>query len=74
MNDMKFYNEEDLANGNYEKFCQEIDELCRKAEEHSILLNESTIPQFKTVEEARAFYGSIPFSEWENKMKERLGI
>ena len=71
---MKFYNEEDLANGNYERFCQEIDELCRKAEEKAKLLRESHTPQFNTIEEVLQYYDAIPFSEWESKMMKRLGI
>ena len=71
---MKFYNEEDLENGNYERFCQEIDEISRKADEKARLLCEFPIPNFSTIEEARAYYGSMPFSEWENKMREKYGI
>lgn len=71
---MKFYNEKDLENGNFERFCQEIEEISRKADEKAKLLSKSPNPQFNTIEEARAYYGSIPFSEWENKMRERLGL
>ena len=71
---MKFYNEDDLTDENFEKFCQKIEEIRRKAKEYNRLLNESPKPKFNTIEEARAYYGSIPFSEWENKMREKYGI
>lgn len=64
---MKFYNEDDLANGNFERFWQEIEEISRKADEKAKLLSESPSPQFNTIEEARAYYGSIPFAEWEKR-------
>ena len=71
---MKFYNEKDLENGNFEKAWQEIEEISKRADEEAKMLSESPSPQFNTIEEARAFYGSIPFAEWENMMRERLGI
>ncbi len=71
---MKFYNEDDLENGNFEKAWQEIEEISRQADEKAKLLSETPKPKFSTIEEARAYYGSIPFSEWENKMREKYGI
>ena len=71
---MKFYCEEDLENGNFEKFCQEIEELSKKAAEAAKLLNESAPEQFNSIEEALKYYNAIPFSDWENKMRERHGI
>lgn len=71
---MKFYNEKDLENGGFERGWKIIDALHKEAEKQTKKLCESTTPEFKTIEEARAYYGSIPFSEWEKRMKERLGL
>ena len=71
---MKFYNEDDLDNGNFEKGWAIIEEISRRADEKAKLLNESPSPEFSTIEEARAYYDSIPFSEWENKISEKYGL
>lgn len=71
---MKFYNEDDLTDERFEIFCQEIEEISKRADEKAILMTESQSPEFKTIEEARAYYGSMSFSEWENNMRERLGL
>ena len=71
---MKFYNEDDMTDENFEKAWKEIDELQQKAIRNSRLLSETPKPKFNTIEEARAYYGSIPFSEWENKMREKYGL
>lgn len=71
---MKSYNEDDLTDERFEIFCQEIEEISKRADEKAILMTESQSPEFKTIEEARAYYGSMPFSEWENNMRERLGL
>lgn len=71
---MKFYNEKDLENGNFEKGWQEIEEISRKADEKAKLLSESPSPQFNTHEEFARYYNAIPFSEWENKMREKHGL
>lgn len=73
---MKFYNEEDLANGNYEKFCQKIDDIRKRGQEKRKLIKESTKPKFNTIEEALDYYhkqGCLTFAEWEKGMFERLG-
>ena len=51
---MKFYNEDDLENGNFEKAWQEIEELHQKAMKHRLMLSETQKPKFSTIEEARA--------------------
>ena len=74
---MKFYNEDDLTDENFEKFCQEIEEISRKADEEAKLLSESSGPQFNTIEEALVYYhkqGCLTFEEWVNKMRERHGL
>ena len=74
---MKFYNEKDLENGNFERFCQEIEELQERAIMNSRILSESPKPKFNTIEEALDYYhkqGCLTFAEWENRMRERLGI
>ena len=74
---MKFYNEKDLEDGNFEKFCQEIEEISKRADEEAKMLSESPSPQFNTIEEAFDCYhkqGCLTFAEWENKMRERLVI
>lgn len=47
---MKFYGPEDLTDENFEKFCQEIDEIRKRGQDN--ILNESSTPQFTTMEEA----------------------
>lgn len=69
----RFYGPEDLTKENYEKFCQEIDELSRKADEENRLLTKTEIPEFKSIEEVRKYYNSVPFEEWERQMMDRLG-
>ena len=71
---MKFYNEEDLENGNFERFCQEIEELQQKALRNSHMLTEFPKPKFNTIEEALQYYNAIPLSEWEKKIKEKYGM
>lgn len=72
---MKFYGPEDLTDENFEKFCQEIDEIRKRG--HDNILNESSTPQFTTVEEAVNYYhkfGALTFEEWENKMRDKYNI
>lgn len=67
---MKFYNEDDLANGNFERFWQEIEEISRKADEKTKLLSESPKPKFNTIKEALDYYhkqGCLTFAEWGKK-------
>ena len=74
---MKFYNEDDLENGNFEKAWQEIEELHQKAMKHRLMLSETPKPKFNTIEEALDYYhkqGCLTFAEWENKMRERHGL
>jgi N12 class adenine-specific DNA methylase len=71
---MKFINEEDLTEENLKEAWNEINEIREDYKRKKRKLNESSIPQFKSIEEARAYFGSIPFSEWENKMFEKYGI
>ena len=71
---MKFYNEDDLTDENFEAFCREIEKLEEKAMREVKRLCESPKPHFSTIEDVRAYYHSIPFQEWENKMFEKYGI
>ena len=71
---MKFYKPEDLTDENFEKSWEIIEELSKKAKESSRLLCESAKPQFNTTEELLQYYNAIPFSEWENKMREKYVI
>ncbi len=74
---MKFYSEKDLTDENFEKFCQEIEDLHQKAKEDRLILSESPTPKFNTMEEALSYYhkqGYLTFEEWENKMRERHGL
>ena len=71
---MKFYNEDDLDNGNFEKGWAIIEEISRRADEKAKLLSESPSPEFSTIEEALKYYDAIPFAEWENQMKDKYGL
>ena len=71
---MKFINEEDLTEDNFKKAWDEIIDIREDYKRKKRQLNESSVPQFKSVEEAREYFGSTPFSEWENKMFEKYGM
>ena len=71
---MKFYGPEDLTDENFEKFCQEIDEISKKADEANRILMESEEPTFRTIEEAREYYHSVPFEEWMKEMISEYGM
>ena len=74
---MKFYNEDDLDNGNFEKGWAIIEEISRRADEKAKLLSESPSPEFSTIEEALDYYhkqGCLTFEEWENNMREKHGL
>ena len=71
---MKFINEEDLTEENFAKAWQEIEDIREENRKNRQLLNESSIPQFKSIEEAMQYYNAIPFAEWENKMFEKYGV
>lgn len=71
---MKFYTEKDLENGNFEKGWAEIEKIREGAKMHRKMLAESVRPKFRTLEEFAKYYNAIPFSEWENKMKEKYGL
>ena len=69
----RFHGPEDLTDENFEKFCQEIDELSKKADKENRLLTETEIPEFKSIEEVCKYYNAVPFEEWERQMMDRLG-
>lgn len=71
---MKFINEEDLTDENLKKAWEEIDTIREEYKQAKLRLNESSMPQFNSIEEARQYYGSIPFAEWENKVSEMYGL
>ena len=71
---MKFINEEDLTDENLKKAWEEIDTIREEYKQAKLRLNESSMPQFNSIEEARQYYGSIPFDEWENKVSEMYGL
>lgn len=71
---MKFYGPEDLTEENCEKFCQEIDELSRKADEENRLLTETEMPKFKSIEQVRKYYKSEPFEEWITQIMNEYGM
>lgn len=71
---MKFYCEEDLENGNFERGWQIIEEISRQADEEARLLSESPSPEFNTIEEALKFYNAIPFEQFEHEIKEKYGM
>lgn len=50
-----------------------IEELSQRAEKSSKILYESSKPRFNTEKELLQYYNAIPFSEWENKMRDKLG-
>ena len=73
---MKFYGPEDLTDENFERFCQEIDEISRKGDEENKRLAQQPTPEFSTIEEFQNYcreIGAIPFEEWERQMMDRLG-
>ena len=69
-----FCNEGELTEKKMAEFWREIDTLEEAAEKESKVLNETTMPHFDSIEEARRFFNAIPFAEWENKMFEDYGI
>ena len=71
---MKFYNEKDLENGNFEKAWQEIEEISKRADEKAKLLSETPKPKFNTIEEALKYYNAIPFEQFENEIIEEYGM
>ena len=71
---MKFINEEDLTEENFAKAWQEIEDIREEYRKSKQTLNESPMPQFNSIEEAREYFGSILFEEWENKMFEKYGV
>ena len=71
---MKFINEEDLTEYNLKKAWDEINDIREDYKRKKRQLNESSIPHFKSIEEAREYFDSTPFSEWENKMFEKYGM
>ncbi|MDE6522690.1 MAG: hypothetical protein K2L17_07725 [Muribaculaceae bacterium] len=71
---MRFINEEDLNEESFARFCEEISEIRRTAKKRHNLLAEQPMPKFNTVEEARKYFESTPFEEWENKVKEKYGF
>jgi hypothetical protein len=70
----KFINEDDLTEENLKKAWTEISEIREDFKQQKRQTNKPSIPQFKSIEEAREYFGSIPFSEWEKKMFEEYGI
>lgn len=50
------------------QFCEEIARIREEDKERK------NLPQFNSMEEARKYFGSTPFIEWENKMREKYGI
>ena len=71
---MKFINEEDLTEENFKKAWEEIDVIREEYKQAKQHLNESSIPQFSSIEEARRHFGSIPFAEWEKNMLAKYGL
>lgn len=69
---MKFYNEDDMTDEKFNQFCKMIDEIEQKFAEQGRLLSENVPLKFNSIEEARAYYHSTPFEEWERDMFERL--
>lgn len=69
---MKFINEKDLTEENLMKAWDEISEIRKDYKRKKRQLNESSIPQFKSIDEARAYFGSMPFSEWEHKIFKKI--
>ena len=65
---MKFVNEVDLTDENLKKAWEEIDAIREEHQQTKQHLNESAIPQFNSIEEARQYFDSMPFAEWENKV------
>ena len=60
-------NNEEIINGEtFEEFCMRVAKVQREA--NKILLKEGVKPQFNSIEEARQYYHSISFKEWENNM------
>ena len=68
----KFHGPEDLTDENFERFCQEIDELRKKADKENRLLTKTEKPKFKSIEEICKYYNAVPFEEWERQMMDRL--
>ncbi len=51
-----------------------FDKINRRCEMQKNMINEDPIPKFNSIEEARRYYHSIPFSEWLNKAKKKYNI
>lgn len=71
---MKFYNEDDMTEENFEKFCQEIDEISRRTDEKAKLRANMPTPKFNTIEEALQYYDAIPFEQFEKEIKRKAWI
>ena len=71
---MKFINEEDLTDENLKKAWEEIDTIREEYKQAKLRLNESSMPQFNSIEEARQYFDSMPFAEWENKMFDKYSL
>jgi len=55
-----------------EEFLKIIDDMCNESVKNAKLLSENAPLKFNSIEEARAYYHSTPFEEWERDMFERL--
>lgn len=71
---MKFYNEDDMTEENFNKFLQEIEEIQRESKKRNKLLSENAPKHFNSGEEFIKYHNAIPLEEWENNIKEKYGI
>ena len=71
---VRFNSIEDLTQEKFLQFEKEMQNIERRVSKSNELINEQSIPKFKTIAEAQQFFGDIPFDEWENKMREKYGL
>lgn len=71
---MKFYNEDDMTEENFNKFLQEVEELEKKCAENNRLLSENAPKHFNSVEEFMKYHNAIPLEEWEKSIFEKYGL
>ena len=70
---MKFIHETDLNEETFKQFVEEVEQVRATLNKQPILEHHDT-PVFSSIEEWRAYNGSISFMEWKNKVKERYDL
>lgn len=59
--------EKELLDEAMEKWPEELEREIEAIQHRYSLITEGSVPNFKSIEEIRAFYGSIPWEEYKKK-------